>query len=211
MIYAENLKVYCCYAINGILDMELTASEGLHGKLSMRGLFAGGEGISAMGGAIRVTIAGECCEGGEETLFQGNIMESHIFVENGVNQIILSAEACDGEMDRKKRSRSFQNTALTYAGIIQNILSEYGGTLQCEMPPVKIGKPVLQYEETDWEFCRRMAADMGAGIFSHADDIHPCLTAGLAEGRKVEFPPECYRFGVDESYYRKGGAQGAER
>lgn len=55
------------------------------------------------------------------------------------------------------------------------------------MPAVKIGKPVVQYEETDWEFCRRMAGSMGVGIFSHADGTHPHLTAGLAEGRAAEF------------------------
>ncbi len=92
-------------------------------------------------------MAAEAGGGGkEETLFQGVVLESHVFVENGVRQIILSAESSDGKMDRKKRSRSFQDTRQTYAQIIWDILSECGGTLQCEMPSVKIGKPVIQYE-----------------------------------------------------------------
>lgn len=28
----------------------------------------------------------------------------------------------------------------------------YGGELQCEMLSVKIGRPMVLYEEADWEF-----------------------------------------------------------
>lgn len=40
MIYAGNLRVYCDYTINGILDMELTAGEREHGRLTLRGRLA---------------------------------------------------------------------------------------------------------------------------------------------------------------------------
>lgn len=42
MIYAENLKVYCNHGISDILDMELTAREGEHGRLTLRGRIADG-------------------------------------------------------------------------------------------------------------------------------------------------------------------------
>lgn len=210
MVYAENLRVHCSYGIDGILDMELTAREGEHGRLTLRGRLADGGGMSAGGDGIRVT-AEEGGGGKEETLFQGAVLESHIFVENGVRQIILSAESSDGKMDRKKRSRSFQDTRQTYAQIIRDILSEYGGTLRCEMPSVKIGKPVIQYEETDWEFCRRMAGSMGAGLFSHGEEQCPCLSAGPMEGRRAELPSGDYRCGVDEGYYQRGKVQGIPR
>ena len=124
MICAGNLRVHCDYTINGILDMELTAGEGEHGRMTLRGRLADGGIMPATGGTISVT-AEESGTGVEETLFRGNILESHIFVENGVKQIILSAETSDEEMDRKKRSRSFQDTTQTYARCIQDILSEY--------------------------------------------------------------------------------------
>ena len=145
MIYAENLKVYCSYGISGILDMELTSREGEHGRLTLRGRLADGGSMSVGGESVRVT-AEESRSGKEETLFQGTVLESHVFVEDGVSQIILSAGSIDEGMDRRRRSRSFQDTSQTYAQIIRDILSEYGGEFQCEMPSVKIGRPMVQYD-----------------------------------------------------------------
>lgn len=200
MITTGDIKVQSQYKIERLLDMELDIREGNHGKLTLRGRLADGTSTSVTRGTIKVTVGSDGGSDGE-TLFQGDILESYIFVENGVKQIILSAETSDGKMDRKKRSRSFQDVTMTYDQIMRNILTEYGGTLQCEMPAVKIGKPVIQYEETDWEFIRRLAGSMGTGVFSREDGARPCLTAGLSEGRTAELPPEAYRCGVDEDYY----------
>lgn len=210
MIYAENLKVYCNHGISDILDMELTAREGEHGRLTLRGRIADGGSMPAGGEGVRVT-AEESGSGKEETLFQGTVLESHVFVEDGVSQIILLAGSIDEGMDRRRRSRSFQDTSQTYAQIIRDILLEYDGELQCEMPSVKIGRPMVQYEETDWEFCRRMAGSMGAGLFSHGENPCPCLSVGLVEGRKADFPSGAYRCGVDECYYQRGKGQGIPR
>lgn len=119
--------------------------------------------------------------------------------------MILSAESLDEVMDQKKRSRSFQDPELTRTQIIREVLAEYGGTLQCENPSVKIGASVLQYEETDWEFCRRMAGSMGFGIFGHVESACPQITVGPVKGKKVQFSEDSYRCGVDESYYHQDG------
>nr|WP_304442836.1 hypothetical protein [uncultured Acetatifactor sp.] len=71
-------------------------------------------------------------EGREDPLFYGTIQETHIFHENGVGQVILMAASESARMDMRKRSRSFQDTSLSCAKVMRGIVSEYGGTVDCE-------------------------------------------------------------------------------
>lgn len=43
---------------------------------------------------------------------------------------------------------------------MRSIVSEYGGAIVCGDSSVKIGKPMIQYEETDWEFCKRLSGSL---------------------------------------------------
>lgn len=43
----------------------------------------------------------------QEVLFFGIIQEAHIFVENGVNQVVLSAATSDVKMDMEECNHSF--------------------------------------------------------------------------------------------------------
>lgn len=211
MITAGNIKVYSSFAISRLADMEMDIKEGSHGRLTIRGYLSGFTGgDAACGDSIRITVRNDGA-GEEEILFDGIIQETHIFFENGVNQIILTAATHDIKLDAEKKCRSFQDVSATYLKIIQDTVSEHNGIIKCEKPSVKTGKPVLQYEETDWEFCRRMAGCMGLGIFSSAAGVNPELVMGLPEGKKVCFPMDKYICCADEDYYREWKGDGVSR
>ncbi|WP_300810089.1 contractile injection system protein, VgrG/Pvc8 family, partial [uncultured Acetatifactor sp.] len=156
MITAGSIKVYSRFSISSLLDMEMETKEGCHSRLALRGLLSEGKNGTELS-QDAVVVKGTDEEGREETLFCGTIQETHIFHENGVGQVILTAASGSVRMDKRKRSRSFQDTSLPCAEVMRGIVSEYGGTLDCEDPTMKIGTPMVQYEETDWEFCRRLA------------------------------------------------------
>lgn len=101
----------------------------------------------------------------------------HTFVENGVCQVILLALTSSIRLDQEERNRSFQKTKETYLGIMREVAGNVSGSGLS----VETGVPVIQYRETDWEFCRRMAA--GAGQVLYADPASPeiRLWAGLEE------------------------------
>ena len=210
MITAGSIKVYSRFSISSLLDMEMETKEGCHSRLALRGLLSEGKnGTELPQDAILVKGTDE--EGREETLFYGTIQETHIFHENGVGQVILTAVSESARMDMRKRSRSFQDTSLSCAEVMRGIVSEYGGTLDCEDPTMKIGTPMVQYEETDWEFCRRLAGRMGWGLFSCPEAATPTVSVGLAEGKRAEFPEGGYRCCVDSEYYRHRGKGDTER
>jgi len=210
MITAGSIKVHSRFSISSLLDMEMETKEGCHSRLALRGLLSEGKnGTELPQDAIMVKGTDE--EGREETLFYGTIQETHIFHENGVGQVILTAVSESARMDMRKRSRSFQDTSLSCAEVMRGIVSEYGGTVDCEDPTMKIGMPMVQYEETDWEFCRRLAGRMGWGLFSCPAAATPTVSVGLAEGKRAEFPEGGYRCCVDSEYYRYCGKGDTER
>ncbi|WP_246021124.1 phage late control D family protein [Paenibacillus lentus] len=71
------------------------------------------------------------------------------------------------EMDRHLESRSFQNKYLTYTDLIRQIANLYpGGDAQNEAtsPEATIGQLIVQYEETNWQFLKRLASRVGTVI-----------------------------------------------
>lgn len=203
MITAGDIKVRSRFPIASIADMEMEVREGSHGKVILRGYLTGEEMEAGQLADDSIVLSAKGKDGQEEALFCGIIQEAYIFHENGVKQAILTAVSASAKMDRQKCSRSFQDTSMPCTKILQSIAVGYGGELRCEDTPVKIGKPMVQYEETDWEFCRRVAGRMGQRIFCNPSCPEPVLEAGLVEGRRVDFPADRYRCCVDGEYYRQ--------
>jgi len=74
---------------------------------------------------------------------------------------------------------------------------------------MQTGIPVVQYEETDWEFVRRMAGGMGLGIFCDERAENPMVWMGRPQGgRKAVFSANAYKCCVDECYYHNGQEMG---
>ena len=164
-----------------------------------------------MGDGITVTI-GESGNASRELLFNGIIQDVHIFAENGTKQAIVMAKTSSIRMDRERRSRSFQDTGMTYAQIIDRVLAGYGGNAFGEKASLKTGIPVVQYEETDWQFLKRMASSAGQAVFCDETAPEPYYKLGLSKtGKKAIFPEASYRCMVDESYYHVGKKQGLPR
>ena len=118
MITAGSIKVHSRFSISSLLDMEMETKEGCHSRLALRGLLSEGKnGTELPQDAIMVKGTDE--EGREEPLFYGTIQETHIFHENGVGQVILTAVSESARMDMRKRSRSFQDTSLSCAEVMR--------------------------------------------------------------------------------------------
>lgn len=211
MIEGGSIKVYSSLSIAGVADMELEVKEGSHGKLVLRGfLSASDKNISHQGDMIK--IAGKSEKGQEETIFQGLIQETYVFYENGTAQVLLTALSSSCMMDIQEHNRSFQDISIPCSKIVRDTVSTYHGRIDCEASSVQVGKPVVQYEETDWEFCKRMAGRMGLGVYGIPAEEKPLLAVGLVEGRRVSFQADRYRCCVDSEYYRQinGGAGRSE-
>ncbi|WP_339267583.1 hypothetical protein NYE54_27295 [Paenibacillus sp. FSL K6-1330] len=106
-------------------------------------------------------------EQGNEYLFAGGISNIDIQMEDGIPHVTIEGLSRTYEMDRHLESRSFQNKSLTYTDLIRQIANLYpGGDAQNEATPPEatIGQLLVQYEETNWQFLKRLASRIGTVI-----------------------------------------------
>ena len=104
-------------------------------------------------------------------------------------------------MDREVRSRSFQDVGRTYSQVAGQVCSEYsGGAAICTVGEDKtLGKPVIQYRETDWEFLMRMASHCGGVLVPETHRGLPRLWFGFPDRSfACEFPEDAYASGISQ-------------
>lgn len=105
-------------------------------------------------------------DGEKTTLFYGVVTAIHIHVEDQVYTLQLEAKSYTYLMDIEKKSRSFQNLNRTYHEVIKEILDAYGdANYNLQIPKDPIGELLVQYEETDWAFIKRIGSQYYEGIY----------------------------------------------
>jgi len=98
--------------------------------------------------------------GHRHPIFRGIAMEVEEHVVNGVHYLTVEAVSHTYELDIKRHKRSFQNPGMTYNELIHKIIAPYGKAEGQDMVTdgQAIGTFVMQYDETDWEFLKRLAS-----------------------------------------------------
>lgn len=102
------------------------------------------------------------------------------------HKIEIEALSITKELDREKKFRAYQNVDLTLLDILQDIISEYkqiNFIFNDVLKSIKIGKPIIQYNESDWDFLIRVASHAGVGIYPLANRG---ITVGLNNGANQE-------------------------
>lgn len=211
MITVGNISIQSRFAINSINDLQIRVSEGSHGSLVLRGYLSDDRLLGTItGDRIKVSCEG-VKDGLSEILFCGSIQEAHVFVENGVKQVILWAATASVKMDLEEESHSFQNIKMTYGQLTRQIVVGCGGKVLCERSLEQIGIPMVQYKETNWQFLNRTASCMGLGVFCDETADAPVISLGLPRsGRKVWFNTSNYKCCADEKYYYSSAASKSE-
>lgn len=124
---------------------------------------------------------------GNRLLFSGVIREVGITHEGQGYRAVLRGISRTAEMDCEKKSRTFQNVNRTYQDVMREVLGGIeGADLRFYVKDRKIGSPLYQLEETDWEFVRRLASHLGTCIVPAVINGRAAVSVGLLEGRTYE-------------------------
>lgn len=100
-------------------------------------------------------------------LFQGITTAIRCSAEKEFMQMELKAESYSSLLDRKKKTRSFQDTSMMLRELVDTVLGgEKKVPCMFYIQNEKVGELLVQYKETDWEFLKRVASKYHAGIFS---------------------------------------------
>ena len=102
---------------------------------------------------------------------------------------IADVQAVSGTilLDQKKCNRVFQKKVQTYMGIASAVTADTDHSA-CILPgsDMRTGGTLIQYQETDWRFLKRMASQLGLPLVPDTSYYYPRFYLGLPEGEKRE-------------------------
>ena len=122
----------------------------------------------------------------EQILFHGHLENVVKTVQAGMEKVCITGVSASILLDQEKRSRSFQDVETSFYEIINQVSQTEGGQVICTADKAKtIGRPIIQYEETAWEFCKRLASHLHVPVMPDVENGNPCFWVGMRKGVTV--------------------------
>ena len=167
-----------------ILDFQTWEEPGEHARGNFRLLLSeNGTGINSMNAPIQLLGQGNTAG----ALFSGYPEKVEIKEERGYRIADIQAVSGTILLDQKKSNRVFQKKVQTYMGIASAVTADTDHCA-CILPgsDMRTGGTLIQYQETDWRFLKRMASQLGLPLVPDTSYYYPRFYLGLPEGEKRE-------------------------
>ena len=167
-----------------ILDFQTREIPGEHARGNFRLLLSENEtGINGLNAPIQLCGHGNTAG----ALFCG--YQEKVEIKEEGRYRIADVQAVSGTilLDQKKCNRVFQKKAQTYMGIANTVTADTEHSA-CILPgsDMQTGGTLIQYQETDWNFLKRMASQLGLPLVPDTSYYYPRFYLGLPEGEKRE-------------------------
>ena len=180
----SDLKFISSCAMEKILDFQTWEVPGEHARGNFRLLLSENEtGINSMNAPIQLLGQGNTAG----ALFSGYPEKVEIKEERGYRIADIQAVSGTILLDQKKSNRVFQKKVQTYMGIASAVTADTDHCA-CILPgsDMRTGGTLIQYQETDWRFLKRMASQLGLPLVPDTSYYYPRFYLGLPEGEKRE-------------------------
>lgn len=212
----ENLRIKNGFGLYKILDFQMRIEANTHATAEFTGIIPPDTAFTEIKKLLemhQVSIV-ELEEDGEEkipVIFKGLTKDVTIDEENGYYTVCGRIVSGTQLLDRKTKSRSFQDHKMTYQDIILEVLKDTpkAGVIFNMKENPEIIKPLIQYQETDWAFIRRLAGHLGEGLLPEVTLGEPNFWFGMRKvHERIQFTESerktCKEV-VEEKYYEMGG------
>ena len=167
-----------------ILDFDLTAKVNEHGVLQLTASLDPAEEERPDCWIGKKILFGSGTGKEKKSLFAGKIQKSELFFRGKEYFGRFWCVSASQEFDQMKVCRSFQDIHMTY----QELFKRIGGRERRILPLCQgmgeIGTPLIQYEETDWEFCRRIASRFCSVVIPDISEYYPQIAVGVIGGKQ---------------------------
>ena len=113
-------------------------------------------------------------------------------------------------LDVIPRSRSFQDISMTYKQVVEDILNDTpnASAAFAEIANQPIGKPLIQYKETDWEFIKRLASMLNTQLIPDCTTPFPYFSFGQVPQMAETLSADEYMVISDSRFYEMGSSEG---
>lgn len=132
------------------------------------------------------------------TLFQGMVKEVAVRAIEGSYYMEVQAVSYSYLLDIEKRSRTFQKKQMSYDELTKQVASRYGDAVVADLASngAATGQFLVQYEETDWEFLKRLASHFHTGVVSDIQLDNIRCYFGFPTHKKMKL--ESYNYSVKQ-------------
>ncbi len=177
-VYTQGDIIVEPYVFEKILDLKLIREINEHAKFYIKGIISDelNDGyVEESGNSPVIKVSIKDNEGNITEVFNGGVTNISINSFNNVKTLEVSAMSNTYLMDIEKKCRSFQGDNLAYREIFNKINSMYGNVQMIDYVSAGriIDKIVVQYNETDWEFLKRLVSHFNVPV------IPECILGGV--------------------------------
>ncbi|OXM85378.1 contractile injection system protein, VgrG/Pvc8 family [Paenibacillus rigui] len=199
------------YEFESLLDFELVQQAGEHTRLRLSGIVPEeklDQYVERADDEERIQVSVQD-EERSIVLFEGVVTQLSVRAVRGVRTLTVEANSSTVLLDMKKRTRSFQNTGLLYSDLFAGLIAEYpqADVSDTASQGKSIGGLLVQYQETDWQFVRRLASHFHAPLVPIGTQTGVKFAAGLPDSGEPQ-TLEAYNYTIKkdlEEYKRKSG------
>ncbi|MED1798054.1 HNH endonuclease [Brevibacillus porteri] len=193
----ENIQLVSPFEIQSLQDVRIVKKVNEHARLFVTGIIPEEKSDRYIEMATSEdTVALNLVENGSltKTLFKGLVDSVSVNFIHGVYHLELEAVSHTQRMDGQRKLRSFQNKKMSYASLLDEITKDYPGSdyLDHASNGAPLGTIAIQYQETDWQFLKRLASRFGSILVAEAVADTPKFWFGLPEGRTAQLTDASY-------------------
>ncbi len=191
-----NINLLSPFDILHLNELRIEKENNAHARIFLTGMIPEGKKdsyIESVSSKDLLEVSQIADNSSTTVLFKGVITNIEIKAVRGIFYVIVEGVSCTYEMDIKLKKRSFQNKDMTYTEMIKEVTKDYPGSdfIDTKAKSKKLEKVVIQYNETDWEFLKRMASHFNTGLVPDTISDKPKFWFGIPEstsnGKLEEF------------------------
>lgn len=207
IISFQNLMVEP-YIIEQLVDVRIKHEMNKHSTLYFRGLLADelkDNYVKDSSEGSSVSLLVNSVDGKREILFRGMVQEIEIKVSNNLYYLEVQAVSYSYLLDTKKKSRSFQDKQMSYTKLLQQVIEGDGDTVVTDeiTKGANLNQLIVQYQETDWEFVKRLASHFNTGVIVDAHVSKAKLYFGVPEQGQISLQTSHYHVKKQMGKYLK--------
>lgn len=175
----ENIKIEGI-TYEHIISVEINQKIGQHGEADLELEVEPAVGAALTSGieVHRYVSIIAVNNGQSQVIFCGVIANAGMSAENQYPVLSVKLLSTSYLLDKEKRTRSYQIMSLTHEQVM-NMAVENKATIHFEATDSPIGGWILQNNETNWEFIKRMASRCKAVVTVDVTQKQPTLTIGI--------------------------------
>lgn len=134
---------------------------------------------------IKISLTEKFDNRGEAVLFHGQVQKTDIKEESGIRICYVEAVSASIKLDQQRKDESFQNPSLTGSQIAKEIVTDAGGSMICTAETKELGGPVIRYQETEWEFLKRISGYQSSYVIPDIKTGKANIWFGMRQGNEI--------------------------